>query len=199
MIGRAISRLSLFFVSIERILLMVLIAAVACLVLGNVLFRAFGLTIAWADELAIYSMILSAFVGASLMLRARSDPAVHLVHELVGPGVRRALVTVSSIVCVAFGLTLMWLCWRWFAPLAVIEAGFDTSAFENVTFNFIYTETTPVMGLPAFWFFLVMPWFALTVTIHAMANLAEDFGLVERRTDPAGIADGAIEEGQASA
>ena len=194
-----ISRLSFLFAAIERVVLMTLIAAVACLVLANVLSRPFGLTIAWADELAIYSMILSAFVGASLMLRARSDPAGQLIHELIRPGARRVLYTITSIICVAFGLILMWLCWRWFAPLQVMEAGFDISAFEGATFNFIYTETTPVMGLPAFWFFLVMPWFALTITIHALANLTEDFGMVERGTDPAGIAGGGAEESQASA
>ncbi|HHX91399.1 MAG TPA: TRAP transporter small permease, partial [Paracoccus sp.] len=29
--------------------------------------------------------------------------------------------------------------------------------------------------------FLVMPWFALTMSLHAMINLAEDIGLLEPR------------------
>jgi hypothetical protein len=37
------------------------------------------------------------------------------------------------------------------------------------------------MGLPHFWFFLVMPWFALTLTVHALTNLAEDLGLIAPR------------------
>mgnify|MGYP001791565617 CR=1 FL=1 len=196
LIGRAVQSFSSALVAVERIILMGLIAGIACLVLANVLSRPFGLTIAWADELAIYSMILSAFVGASLMLRARTDPAVKLVHEVFGPRLRRVLFTLTSIVSVAFGIALMALCWRWFAPLQVIAAGFDAATFEGNTFNFIYTETTPVMGLPAFWFFLVMPWFAFTITIHALANLLEDVALADRPTDPARIAGSTLEEGR---
>lgn len=187
MLASAILRLSSLVASLERALLVFLVAALALLVLTNVLLRGIGITIAWADELAVYSMILSGFVGASLMLRGRVDPAVFLLHELSTKETTRILKLLISLVCVCFGLILIYTTWRWFDPLALIAAGFDVAAFEVATFNFVYTDVTPIMGIPTFWFYLIMPWFGLTVTIHASANLMEDIGLIERPKNPAKI------------
>ena len=65
-------------------------------------------------------------------------------------------------------------------PAALAAAGFDIPTFEGATFNFTYTDTTPVMGVPLFYIYLIMPWFALAITVHAITNLAEDMGLVAR-------------------
>lgn len=188
-LARAVLRLSSRIAAVERVILMLLIAAIATFVLSNVLLRMIGITIAWADEIAIYSMILSGFVGASLMLRGRKDPAVLLLHEVLGGrGVRMLRVTVSA-VCLMFAATLAYLCWRWFDPLTLAGTGFDVGAFQGATFNFVYTDTTPVMGVPSFLFYLVMPWFAATLTVHAAANLVEDLGLLDPVDNPAGIAE----------
>jgi TRAP-type C4-dicarboxylate transport system permease small subunit len=185
-VARALSRLSAAIAAVERVALMVLIASVAGFVLMNVGARAVGVTVAWADEIAIYSMILSGFVGASLMLRARTDPAVLLLHEVLPGRAVKMLRTVISAVALGFGIMLIHLCWRWFDPARLAAAGFDVPAFEGATFNFIYTDTTPIMGLPFFWFYLVMPVFALAITVHAATNMLEDLGLVERVEDPSG-------------
>ncbi|EDM72344.1 ABC transporte, permease protein, putative [Roseobacter sp. AzwK-3b] len=178
---RLLRALSDGIVRIERILLMLLVFAVVSLVLLNVGFRLFEITLAWADELAVLAMAWSGFVGASLMLRARIDPAVRLLHEAVGPlGVRALRVSVSVLASV-FGIILIWLNWIWFNPPGLIAAGFDISTFEATTFNFIYSGKTPVLVWPVFWFYLVMPWFALTLSVHALTNLAEDLGLIPQR------------------
>ena len=178
---KLLRRVSDAFMQIERLALMLLIACVALLVLMNVTFRVFNVTLAWADELAILSMTMAAFVGASLMLRARIDPAMLILHEwLSAQAVRWLRVAVSGLAA-GFGLFLFWLCWRWFNLPALIAAGFDVGAFEMTTFNCLYTEETPVMGLRFFWFFLIMPWFAMTLTVHALTNLVEDLGLIEPR------------------
>lgn len=178
---RLLRRLSDALTWIERLALMLLVSGIALFVLLNVTFRLFRVTLAWADELAIICMTLAGFVGASLMLRARTDPAVLILHEMLRPAFVRALRIVVSALAAMFGAVLCWLCWRWFNLPGLMAAGFDVSEFEMATFNFIYTQVTPVMGLPYFWFFLVMPWFALTVSVHALANLAEDLGLVAPR------------------
>ncbi|SDF24518.1 TRAP transporter small permease [Limimaricola pyoseonensis] len=186
-IGRILYRISAGLAWVERLMLRCLMLVIATFVLLNVLLRLFGITIAWADELAVYCMIMSGFVGASLMLRARIDPAVLLVHEVVPAPVARGLRMLVSALSAGFGITLFALCWRWFDPAALMQAGFDVPTFEVETFNFIYTDTTPVMAMPAYWFYLIMPWFALTLSVHALANLAEDAGLVARDIDPAGL------------
>jgi len=177
---RFLRRLSDALGQIERLALIVLVACVALFVLMNVTFRLFNVTLAWADEMAILSMTLAGFIGASLMLRARTDPAVLILHEMAAQPVVRVLRMLVSALAAGFGLVLIWLCWRWFNLPGLAAVGFDVGAFEMATYNFLYTEQTPVLGLPYFWFFLIMPWFALTLSVHALTNLAEDLGLIER-------------------
>lgn len=178
---RLLRALSDGLVRLERVILMLLIAAIAFFVLINVIFRMFGVTLAWADELAVLSMAMVGFVGASLMLRARVDPAVKLLQEaLRGPFVRLLRIVVSSIASV-FGVILLWLCWVWFNPQGLFAAGWDVDSFQMATFNFIYTDVTPVLQWRFFWFYLIMPWFAFTITVHALTNLSEDLGLVPAR------------------
>jgi TRAP-type C4-dicarboxylate transport system permease small subunit len=181
-------------VRVERLLLMLLIFGVVFFVLINVTFRLFGITLAWADELAVLSMAWSGFIGASLMLRARIDPSVRLLHEALGPAVARGLRVLVSLLAAAFGAMLIWMNWIWFNPPALIAAGFDIAAFQAATFNFLYSTRTPVLVWPFFWFYLIMPWFALTIVVHALTNLAEDAGLIppralaEELTRPDGVA-----------
>ena len=189
-LARLLRHLSDALVRAERVVLMALIVGIAGFVLMNVSFRLFRITLAWADELAILCMTLAAFVGASLMLRARSDPAVLLLHEVAGPGLLRGLRVAVSALAVCFGMLLIWMCWRWFDPPGLAAAGFDIAEFEMATFNFIYTEVTPVLGARTYWFYLVMPWFALTLTVHALTNLAEDLGLIDRRASGVQVTSG---------
>jgi len=183
--------LSALLTRIERVALMLLVAGIAVFVLMNVVFRYFGVTLAWADEMAVLCMTLAAFVGAALMLRARTDPAVLILHEMGRPALVRVLRLLVSVLAAVFGVALVWMCWRWFNLPGLMAAGFDVGEFEMTTFNFLYTERTPVMGLPSWRLFLIMPWFAVSVTVHALANLAEDLGLARR----ADRADGATSGG----
>lgn len=165
---------------IDRVMMMFLVAAMAILVLTNVATRLFGVTLSWADELAVYFMILTGFVGASLMLRLRTDPAVTILHEFLPARYVRTLRIAIALIALVFAILLAWMSWNWFNLPALIAADFDIRRFEGSTFNFIYTEMTPVMGLPAIIFFLVVPWFAVTMAVHAMTNLLEETGFLER-------------------
>jgi TRAP-type C4-dicarboxylate transport system permease small subunit len=178
---RLLRALSDGVVRIERVLLVALILALVGFVLLNVGFRLFGVTLAWADELAVMAMVWSGFVGASPMFRARIDPAVRLLHEALGGSGVRALRLAVSALASAFGIVLIWLNWRWFDPIGLWAAGFDVAGFEARTFNFLYSGKTPVLVWPTFWFYLVMPWFALTLTVHALTNVAEDASLIPPR------------------
>ena len=187
-LARLLRALSDGLARVDRLLLQGLIAAVALLVLGNVAGRALGATLSWADELAIQAMVLAGFIGASLMFRLRRDPAVLLLQHYAPSALARGLRVAVAVAAAGFGAALGWMCWIWFDPVGLWRAGFDIAAYEARSFNFVYTETTPVMGLPAAMFFAVLPWFALTLTVHALHNLVEDLGLLvpaPRDTGPA--------------
>jgi TRAP-type transport system small permease protein len=188
MIPMTLSRLSAGLSAVERLILRLLIAVLALSVLMNVLLRMIGITLAWADEVGVYSMVLSGFVGASLMLRARIDPAVLLLHEFLPARAVRLLRMTVSALSALFGVILLYLCLRWFDPIQMISVGFDVNAFQAATFNFIYTDRTAITGTPAYLLYLIIPYFALAITIHALTNLCEDLGLIDRPADPAGLA-----------
>ena len=188
MIPMTLSKLSSGFSAVERVVLRVLIAMLALSVLMNVLLRMIGITLAWADEVGVYTMVLSGFVGASLMLRARIDPAVLLLHEFLPARAVRVLRMSVSALSALFGLVLIYLCLRWFNPIQMINVGFDINAFQAATFNFIYTDRTAITGTPAYLLYLIIPYFAVAITIHAATNLCEDLGLIDRPADPAGLA-----------
>jgi TRAP-type C4-dicarboxylate transport system permease small subunit len=188
MIPMTLSKLSSGFSAVERVVLRVLIATLALSVLMNVLLRMIGITLAWADEVGVYSMVLSGFVGASLMLRARIDPAVLLLHEFLPARAVRGLRMTVSALSALFGVVLIYLCLRWFNPMQMIAVGFDINAFQAATFNFIYTDRTAITGTPSYLLYLIIPYFAVAITIHAATNLCEDLGLIDRPADPAGLA-----------
>ena len=58
-------------------------------------------------------------------------------------------------------------------PLALARSGFDVRAFQGETFNFIYAENTSTLGIKKFWVWLILPWFALSLTLHGLVNLLE--------------------------
>ena len=66
------------------------------------------------------------------------------------------------------------------APWLMARAGFDARELAAQTFNFIYTERTQTLNWPVWGLYLIMPVFALSMTIHSAANLLEDLGLVPR-------------------
>ena len=72
-----------------------------------------------------------------------------------------------------FALLLVWLCWRWYQPLTLAQTGFDTRAFQGQTFNFIYAENTSTLGIKKFWAWLIVPWFALSLSLHGVSNLVQ--------------------------
>jgi TRAP-type C4-dicarboxylate transport system permease small subunit len=150
------------------------------LILLNVVTRYSGVSLYWVDESAVYSVVFPSFIGASAMTRLRLDFAVTLLTDrLSARGVRIAKAVATSIVLL-FGLTLLWLCALWLDPMGIARAGFDARELAAKTFNFIYTERTQTLGWPVWALYLIMPVFALSMTIHSAANLLEDLQLVPR-------------------
>ncbi|KPQ20313.1 MAG: Tripartite ATP-independent transporter, DctQ component [Rhodobacteraceae bacterium HLUCCA24] len=111
------------------------------------------------------------FLAASASIHDRSAVAVTLVPDMLGGGARRALRIAVDAIVLAFALLMAWFCWRWFRPDVLIATGFDTRAFQQETFNFVYAEPTNTLGIPKIWVWLVMPLFTLGLILHAVHNL----------------------------
>ena len=111
---------------------------------------------------------------------ARRLISVTIVYDTLSPPLRLAFSIAIDAIVLAFGAYLIWLCWIWFDPLALIGADFTLSDFVMQTGNFIYGEPTTTMGIQKFWLWLIMPVFALTITLHAAANLLDTLLLPPR-------------------
>ncbi|WP_163435817.1 TRAP transporter small permease subunit, partial [Escherichia coli] len=81
---------------------------------------------------------------------------------------------ISTGAVVAFGLALVAMCWLWMDPVGIARAGFDAREFAGETFNFLYTERTQTLNWPTWVLYLILPIFAVSMTIHGAANVLED-------------------------
>ncbi|PZR92992.1 MAG: C4-dicarboxylate ABC transporter permease [Stutzerimonas stutzeri] len=166
----------------------------SALILLNVVTRYSGYPIYWIDESAVYSVVWLTFIGASAMTRMRLDFAVTMLTERLserGAAICRSIATLGVVL---FGISLGVMCWLWLDPVGIAQAGFDARDYAGQSFNFIYTERTQTLNWPTWVIYLIMPVFALSMTLHALANLFEDLGLVAKQELPgfAANADGVL-------
>lgn len=168
-----LTRLSNAIVAVEKRVVSALAGVLLLLILLNIVTRELQAALFWVDELAIYTMIWMALVGASAMVRMRIGVAVTLVTDLLPGGLQRIVARLVDVLLLGFALTLVVLSWLWYDPVALISAGFDFDVFAQDTFKFIYSEPTNTIGIQKFWIWLVVPLASLTMSIHALANLVE--------------------------
>lgn len=170
---KALSTASEAVAAVERWAVIALSVALVGLILLNVVTRSLAMAIYWVDELAVYCMIWLVFIGASLALRRRRHVRVTAVIVALPREAAQAVETALDAIVFAFCAFLIWMAWIWYDPATLVGHGFDLDSFAGATFNFIYDEPTTTIGAPKFWVWLVMPLFASTATLHALANLAE--------------------------
>ena len=181
---RAIVASSEAILLVEKVLVGGLMTLLLTLILLNVVTRYSGMPLYWVDEAAVYSMVWLAFIGASALTRLRLDFAVTLLSDQLSPKAAQYLQAVATFLVFAFALALAVLCWNWLDPLGIAGAGFDARAYAGQSFNFLYTERTQTLDWPVWAISLVIPIFALTMTVHSLANLVEDLGLSPRLKRP---------------
>lgn len=170
---------------VERSLISGFMFLLVGLVLLNVTTRYMGRSIYWVDESAVFSVVWLTFIGASAMTRLRLDFAVQMLTEKLSEANRRRAQIVSTVSVIVFGLLLGWMCLLWLDPVGIAAAGFDAREFAARSFNFIYTERTQTLNWPTWILYLIVPLFAVSITIHGLANLVEDIGIVPRETHAA--------------
>ena len=181
---RAVIALSNGLLAIERVAIMSFMGILTLLILINVTTRYAGLPIYWIDESAVYATVWLTFIGASAMTRLRLDFAVTMLTEWLSPRGQQIARIISALAVVGFGFGLGIMCWLWMDPIGIARAGFDAKAYAGETFNFLYTEHTQTLNWPSWIVYLVLPIFAVSMTLHGLANTLEDLGIVGRSAFP---------------
>ncbi|QCK84439.1 TRAP transporter small permease [Phreatobacter aquaticus] len=181
---RLILAASTRLLAVERLLIMGFMYLLTALILLNVATRYARVPIYWIDESAVYSVVWLTFIGASAMTRLRLDFAVSMLTERLSERGAMIAKVLSTLAVIIFGLALMTMCWLWMDPVGLARAGFDAREFAGQTFNFLYTERTQTLGWPTWSLYLIMPIFAVSMTIHGLANLIEDLELAPKASHP---------------
>jgi len=165
---------------LERAACGTLAATLTGLILLNVSTRAFDVALFWVDELAVYSMIWMALIGASMLLHERRHVAVTLLTGALSDNRRRVVTLVVDFLILAFATGLFLMCMAWYDPIGLVRHGFNIDEFTATTYNFIYQEPTNTLGIQKYWVWLVVPAVSITMTLHALANLFADLTSAER-------------------
>jgi TRAP-type C4-dicarboxylate transport system permease small subunit len=181
---RLILATSARLLAVERLLIMGFMYLLTALILLNVVTRYTGMPIYWIDESAVYSVVWLTFIGASAMTRLRLDFAVTMLTERLSERGMKIAKMLSTLAVIVFGLALLAMCWLWMDPVGLARAGFDAREFAGQSFNFLYTERTQTLNWPTWVLYLTMPIFALSMTIHGLANLIEDMEVVPKQDHP---------------
>lgn len=181
---RFVVRISEGVLAVEKVAVGGLMAVLTGLILMNVVTRYTGMPLYWVDEAAVYAMVWLAFIGGSALTRLRLDFSMTLLTERLSPPAARVMQILSTLMVMAFAIALAAMCYVWLDPVGIVRAGFDAKAYAAESFNFIYTERTQTLNWPTWAVNLVIPLFAITMTLHGLANLVEDLGWSERRAHP---------------
>lgn len=184
---KTITNLSDRIAQAERGVLRLFALALPLMILANVAGRAMRSPIFWMDELSILLMVWLAMIAMSLTLKTRDAVAVTMLVDAVPPFLMKAMKILIDLLVLVFGIALLVLCYRWFEPLTLMRLGFDLREFSGQTFNFMYQDTTATLGVAKFWFWLVMPLVAVSISVHALSNLLQTMATPAAAALPCGV------------
>ncbi len=118
------------------------------------------------------------------MTRPRLDFAVTTVTDKLGARSAHVAKVIASGGVLFFAVALIAMCWIWMDPVGIARYGFDAKDYAGESFNFLYTERTQTLEWPVWVLQLIMPLFAVCMSVHALANLLEDLRLAPQRKHP---------------
>ena len=155
-----LSRLEHGLVAANRWLLIVLLAAISCMVFANVVLRyVTGDSIVWAEEVSRHLMIWITFLGAGLVLRHGGHIAIEDLQDSLPEGAGRWLRRL-----IVAGLFLF----------------FGTMVWQGVVYlEATQYQTTPVTGISFAWIYLALPVGFALLMIH-LAFVTRSYVLTRR-------------------
>ncbi|PWG61488.1 TRAP transporter small permease [Spiribacter halobius] len=124
----------------EEVLCALALAVTASCILTQVVMRVIVSEAApWAEEAAVYGMVLAIYMGASLGVRERAHLRVLLMVNALPHRLRVASIVLADVIWLAFLLVLLW----------------QFAIFLELAFSRPYI--TPGLGVPKVWFQLFVP------------------------------------------
>ena len=179
-----LTKLSSLLATFERCAAIFCTAAITLLIIMNVVTRALNHALYWVDEAAIYAMVWMLFFSIALLLKRREAVSVTIVYDLVPLHFKKIIGRIVDWSVLVFSVFLIAFSWLWYQPLELIKAGFDFSVFSAETMNFIYQDKANTLAIKKFWVWLIIPYFAFSVFIHALSNVLTPYPSIAENTQP---------------
>ncbi|WP_301109342.1 TRAP transporter small permease [Sporosarcina sp.] len=108
------NKLSSWIETLEKVMAMILIAAMTIIIAVAVVFRYFlNAPIYWANEASIFIMAWITFIGGSLGLKYKSQASVTFLVDRLSEKGRKYLEIVSYVIILAFIAILLYLSYEW--------------------------------------------------------------------------------------
>ncbi|WP_332670499.1 TRAP transporter small permease [Aromatoleum sp.] len=142
---------------IERGLVIALTAAIACVMMAQVVLRYFfSAPIFWAEEISVQMLVFATLFGLSLLVHHGRLVTIDFLPQALPARARHGLIAALGVVMLALFAFVAWLGWEWIArPEVRIELGATTQ-------------------LPRWYNYAVLP-FALTLMgLHHFAAILRD-------------------------
>ncbi len=139
-----------FIDGVERTFIAVLLGLMTMVTFVNVVMRyGFGTSLLWGLEVTLILFAWLVLFGISYGFKITAHLGVDAVLNLTGGGLRRALVMISAVCCLAYGGLLMKGAWDYWAPFGgyqqttgrVLPTGFDEKTRDQGWYE---TEQVPI-------------------------------------------------------
>jgi len=136
-----------WLVAANRWLLILMLAAMACMVFANVVLRyTTNDSLVWAEEISRYMMIWITFLGAGLVLRFGGHIAIEDLHDKL-PGIGGRILRTAIV--------------------ALLMAFFAAMAWNGVDYlEATQYQTTPVTGVLFAWVYSALPIGFVLLMVH---------------------------------
>src|SRR5690606_21972883 len=122
-------KLEFIFLAVNRWALILMLAAMSCIIMANVALRHItGDSLIWAEEVARYLMVWMTFIGAGLVLRLGGHVAIDNLHAVLPVGAARVLRGVIVMALLVFFAVMIWQGWVYMQAMSF--------------------QTTPATGIP---------------------------------------------------
>lgn len=139
------------FVALNRWALILLLAAMACIVFANVALRYLtNDSLVWAEEVARYLMVWLTFLGAGQVLRFGGHIAIENLHDVLPGSWGRALRGLLVLVLLVFFCAM-----AWHGAMYASAMRFQTTAATGISFAWVYMAIPIGFGLLAIHLLLV--------------------------------------------
>lgn len=122
------------FVTVNRWLLIALLAAMVVIVFANVVMRyVLGTSVIWSEEVARHLMIWLTFLGSGLALRTGAQIGIESLQDALPQSAARAL---RALLAVA--MLLLFVLLAWYGVDYALRTRFQISAALNISMMYVY-------------------------------------------------------------